>query len=147
MIAIQFLLIAAVGLGLLLFVRRWHGVGMQAGKRIGLVAFALLNVYAVLRPDDVTWVANRLGVGGGADLILYVLVIAFVLGMLNFYLRFKTMDRRLTELARTIAIREAELVNRERGVLAAHNVALSVPAAEPATGPATVIVPVTEEQR
>lgn len=147
MIAIQFLLIAAVGLGLLLFVRRWHGVGMQAGKRIGLVAFALLNVYAVLRPDDVTWVANRLGVGRGADLILYVLVIAFVLGMLNFYLRFKTMDRRLTELARTIAIREAEVVNRERGVLAAHNVALSVPSAEPATGPATVIVPVTEEQR
>lgn len=130
MIAIQFLLIAAVGFGLLFFVRRWHGVGMQAGKRIGLVAFALLNVYAVLRPDDVTWLANRLGVGRGADLILYLLVIAFVLGMLNFYLRFKTMDRRLTELARTIAIREAEIVNRERGVLAAHNVALAVPAAD-----------------
>ncbi|MGI8532487.1 MAG: DUF2304 domain-containing protein [Geodermatophilaceae bacterium] len=124
---IQFILLAAVGLGFLLFVRRWHGVRMQAGKRIGLVAFTVLNIYAVLRPNDVTWVANRLGVGRGADLVLYVLVIAFMLGMLNFYLRFKTMDRRLTELARTIAIREAEIVNRERGLLAPHDVTVSVP--------------------
>lgn len=124
---IQFILLAAVGLGFLLFVRRWHGVRMQAGKRIGLVAFAVLNIYAVLRPNDVTWVANRLGVGRGADLVLYVLVIAFMLGMLNFYLRFKTMDRRLTELARTIAIREAEIVNRERGLLAPHDVTVSIP--------------------
>lgn len=123
---IQFILLAAVGLGFLLFVRRWHGVRMQAGKRIGLVAFAVLNIYAVLRPNDVTWVANRLGVGRGADLVLYVLVITFMLGMLNFYLRFKTMDRRLTELARTIAIREAEIVNRERGLLAPHDVTVTV---------------------
>ncbi len=129
MVVIQVVLLAAVALGLLLFVRRWHGVRMQAGKRIGLVAFGVLNVYAVLRPDDVTWVANRLGVGRGADLVLYLLVIAFILGMLNFYLRFKTMDRRLTDLARTVAIREAEIVNRERGLLAPHNVAVSVPSA------------------
>lgn len=124
---IQIVLLTGVVLGLLLFVRRWHGVRMQAGKRIGLVAFGLLNVYAVLRPDDVTWVANRLGVGRGADLVLYLLVIAFILGMLNFYLRFKTMDRRLTELARTLAIREAEIVNRERGLLAPNNVAVALP--------------------
>jgi hypothetical protein len=129
MVVIQLVLLAAVALGLLLFVRRWHGVRMQAGKRLGLVAFGVLNVYAVLRPDDVTWVANRLGVGRGADLVLYMLVIAFILGMLNFYLRFKTMDRRLTDLARTTAIREAEIVNRERGLLAPHNVAVSLPSA------------------
>lgn len=130
---IQVILLAGVAVGVLLFVRRWHGVRMQAGKRLGLVAFGLLNVYAVLRPDDVTWVANRLGVGRGADLVLYVLVIAFILGMLNFYLRFKTMDRRLTELARTLAIREAEIVNRERGLLAPHNVAVSLPTASAPT--------------
>ena len=143
---IQFILLAAVGLGFLLFVRRWHGVRMQAGKRIGLVAFAVLNIYAVLRPNDVTWVANRLGVGRGADLVLYVLVIAFMLGMLNFYLRFKTMDRRLTELARTIAIREAEIVNRERGLLAPHDVTVSVPDGPDLSAPeAAVGGPVTGE--
>ena len=111
---IQILLLAAVLATLVLFVRRRHGVQMQAVKRVGLLAFAMLNVYAVLRPDDVTWVANLLGVGRGTDLVLYGLVAAFMFGMLNFYLRFREIDRRFTELARTLAIREAEIVNRER---------------------------------
>ena len=124
---IQILLLATVLAALVLFVRRRHGVRVQAGKRVALVAFAVLNVYAVLRPDDVTWVANRLGVGRGTDLVLYALVAAFVFGMLNFYLRYREMDRRFTELARTLAIREAEIVNRERGVLDAAPVAVALP--------------------
>lgn len=111
---IQILLLAVVLAILVFFVRRRHGVQMQAVKRLGLVVFALINVYAVLRPDDVTWVANRVGVGRGTDLVLYGLVAAFMFGMLNFYLRFREIDRRFTELARTLAIREAEIVNRER---------------------------------
>lgn len=114
---IQILLIAAVLLFLALFVRNQHGVRVKAGKRIGLVLFALGNIYAVLRPGDITIVANWLGVGRGTDLVLYLLVVAFLIGMLNSYLRFQNMDRRLTELARTLAVREAEIVNRERGVL------------------------------
>lgn len=114
---IQILLIAAVLLFLALFVRNEHGVRVKAGKRIGLVLFALGNIYAVLRPGDVTIVANWLGVGRGTDLVLYLLVVAFLIGMLNSFLRFQNMDRRLTELARTLAVREAEIVNRERGVL------------------------------
>ncbi|WP_214365745.1 DUF2304 domain-containing protein [Pseudonocardia sp. H11422] len=114
---IQFLLLLAI-LGLIvLFVRNRHGVRMQAGKRIGLVLFALMNIYAVLRPDDLTAVAHSLGVGRGTDLLLYTLVVAFLLAMLNYYLRFQGVDRRLTELARTLAIREAEIVNRDRGLL------------------------------
>lgn len=126
MVLIQILLLAALLAALVLFVRRRHGVGMQAGKRMGLIAFAALNVYAVLRPDDVTWVANRLGVGRGTDLVLYALVAAFVFGMLNFYLRYREMDRRFTELARTLAIREAEIVNRERGLIVDRPVAVAL---------------------
>jgi small membrane protein len=114
---IQVVLLAAI-LGLLfVFVRNRHSVRMQAGKRIGLVAFALVNVYAVVRPNDITVVANWFGVGRGTDLLLYGLVLAFLLGMLNYYLRFQGVDRQLTELARTLAIREAEIVNGERGLL------------------------------
>ena len=115
---IKMLLIAAVCVLLAFSVRGRPGVPMQAGKRIGLVLFGAINVYAVLRPDDVSAVARALGVGRGTDLVLYLLVVAFLLGMLQFYLRFRVVDRRFTELARTLAIREAEIVNRERGVLA-----------------------------
>jgi hypothetical protein len=118
---IKILLLAALVIGLLLFVRRWYGVRMQAGKRVAFFAFIAVNAWAIVRPDDVTWVANRLGVGRGADLVLYLLVAAFLLAMLNTYLRFREMDRRFTELTRTLAIREAELVNRERGLLPIHS--------------------------
>jgi hypothetical protein len=125
-VLIQVLLLVAVAALLLVFVRNWYGVRMQAGKRVGLVLFAALNVYAVLRPDDVTAVAHVLGVGRGTDLVLYLLVVAFLVGMLNFYLRFKGIDRQLTELARRLAVREAELVNTERGLLPPHGAATAV---------------------
>lgn len=113
---IQILLLVAV-LGLLfLFVRSSGAVYVQASKRIALVLFALANIYAVMRPDDLTAIARALGVGRGTDLVLYALVVAFMAGMFSFYQRFRLVDRRYTELARTVAIREAELVNRERGV-------------------------------
>ena len=117
---IKFVLIALTLLAVLLFVRRWYGVRMQAGKRLAFFGFVAVNLWAISRPDDVTWVANQLGVGRGADLVLYLLVAGFVLATLNTYLRFREMDRRYTELARTVALREAELVNRERGLLPAH---------------------------
>lgn len=90
---------------------------MQAGKRIGFFLFVALNAYAVLFPRHVTWAANLVGIGRGADLVLYLLVVAFVFGMLNTYLRFRGANQQLTELARTVALREAELVNRQRGIL------------------------------
>lgn len=118
---IKVLLLGIMAVALLLFVRQWYGVKMQASKRVAFIAFIAINAWAIVRPNDVTWVANRLGVGRGADLVLYLLVGAFVLAMFNTYLRFREMDRRYTELSRTLAIREAELVNRERGLLAAHH--------------------------
>lgn len=114
---IQFLLLAAVAVMLLGFIRWQHGVRLQASKRLAFFGFLALNVWAVLRPEDVTYVAQRLGVGRGADLLLYLLVVAFVFVVLNFYLRFRDMGERFTELARSVALRDAELVNRERGVL------------------------------
>lgn len=113
---IQLILLAAVLTIMFVFVRSSNVVYVQAGKRIALVLFALANVYAVMRPDDLTVVARVLGVGRGTDLVLYALVVAFMAGMFSMYQRFRVVDRRYTELARTVAIREAELVNPRRGL-------------------------------
>lgn len=124
----QLVLILAVVAILLYFVRRKHNVRMQAGKRIGFFLFLALNIYAVLFPGHVSWVAHQLGIGRGADLVLYALVMAFVFGMINTYLRFRGTNQQITELARTLAIREAELVNQQRGVLSeneAHTTAVT----------------------
>ncbi|MGH3934110.1 MAG: DUF2304 domain-containing protein, partial [Pseudonocardiaceae bacterium] len=81
-------------------------------------AFIAVNVYAVLRPGDTTWIAQQIGVGRGTDLVLYLLVVAFVFGMLNTYLRQREISNHLTDLARTVALRDAELANRDRGLVA-----------------------------
>ena len=116
MIVIQIILVAAVLSVLFVFVRSGNAVYVQASKRIALVAFAVVNVYAVLRPDDLTALAHLVGVGRGTDLVLYALVVAFTAGMFSMYQRFRIVDRRYTELARSVAIREAELINAERGL-------------------------------
>lgn len=72
-----------------------------------LVAFAVLAVAAVLFPDVPTWVARRLGVGRGADLVLYALVIAFLANIATSYRRMNDLQRKVTELTRQLAITEA----------------------------------------
>lgn len=127
----QVLLIAAAAGIFLYFVSRKHNVRMQASKRIGFFLFLALNVYAVLFPEHTTVLAHALGIGRGADLLLYLLVVAFVFGMLNTYLRFRGTTQQITELARTLAIREAELVNHQRGLMVAQPVHTTVATANP----------------
>lgn len=106
------LVLAALG-ALFYFVRSGQNVGVRAGKRLAFGGFVLLNIYAVLRPNDVTWVARHLGIGRGTDLIVYLLVVAVIFGMLNSYLRDREISQHLTNLARQLAIRDAELARRE----------------------------------
>lgn len=102
------LVVALVGV-LVLFTRREHGLRMQVGKRLAFVAFIGVNVYGVLRPDDLTRVANHVGVGRGADLLLYGLLVSAVFVVVNTGLRFRAVERRITGLVRALALHEAEL--------------------------------------
>jgi hypothetical protein len=122
MIVQVILVLAAIG-ALVYFVRRQHNVRIRASKRIAFFVFIGLNIYAVLLPAHVSWAAQLVGIGRGTDLVLYLLVVAFVFGMLNTYLRQREISEHLTNLARTMAIREAELDNRERGLIACPNCA------------------------
>ncbi|HWG25426.1 DUF2304 domain-containing protein [Actinospica sp.] len=104
---IQALLILAAALLFVLFLRRSQTARLQAFKRIGFLLFCVFGVLAVLRPGVMTWLANRVGVGRGTDLLLYILTVVFGFFALNTYLRFKDTEKRLTRLARAMAIRDA----------------------------------------
>lgn len=104
---IQALLILAAVLLFVLFLRRSQTARLQAFKRIGFLLFCVFGVLAVLKPDVMTWLANRVGVGRGTDLLLYMLTVIFGFFALNTYLRFKDTEKRLTRLARAMAIRDA----------------------------------------
>lgn len=104
---IQFLLILAALVLFTFFLRRSHTAKLQAFKRIGFLLFCAFGVLAVLKPDLMTWLAHQVGVGRGTDLLLYMLTVVFAFFSLNTYLRFKDTERRLTKLARAMAIRDA----------------------------------------
>ena len=75
---IQVLLIVSM-LALLVYLLRSRGNAQsKAWVKVGFVLFVFAAIYAILRPDDTTVVANWLGVDRGTDLIAYALIIAFV---------------------------------------------------------------------
>ncbi|MFD3540473.1 DUF2304 domain-containing protein [Streptomyces sp. NPDC058662] len=111
---IQLLLILGSVSMALMFIRTWGQAKNRAWKRIAFSVFVVVNVYAVLRPTDVTWLAQQLGVGRGTDLVLYVMVLAMGFLTLNTFLRFRSLEKKITDLARTVAINEGMRHNDER---------------------------------
>ncbi|MFI1584047.1 DUF2304 domain-containing protein [Embleya sp. NPDC020630] len=107
------LLLGAAGL-LALFVLQWDQVRTRAWKRIAFLLFVGVNAYAVIRPSDTTWLAHKVGVGRGTDLILYGLVVGVAFMAMNTFMRFRSLEKKITDLARSVAIREAQLLNANR---------------------------------
>jgi len=104
---IQLLLITAVMALLVYLLRRRTNAKAKAWVKVGYVLFVVAAVYAILRPDDTTILANWLGVDRGTDLLTYALVIAFVFTTLSTYLRFKELELRYARLARAVALQSA----------------------------------------
>ena len=104
---IQVLLIAAVVALLVYLLRSRTNAKAKAWVKVGYLLFVVAAIYAILRPDDTTVLANWLGVDRGADLLSYALIIAFVFTTLSTYLRFKELELRYARLARAVALQSA----------------------------------------
>jgi hypothetical protein len=104
---IKILLIAGL-IGFAALELRGRGsAGHLATRRIVAVLILLLGITGVFFPDLVTQIANAVGVGRGADLVLYALVIAFLFSTLGLYQRLRKLEDRYVELSRRVAIDEA----------------------------------------
>jgi hypothetical protein len=101
------LLLAAVALVVFLL-RSRRSVQARAWVKVGYLLFVLAGIYAILRPDDTTVLANLVGVRRGTDLMLYALIIAFAFTTLSTYMRFRDVELRYARLARAIALEGAQ---------------------------------------
>ncbi|WP_193105281.1 DUF2304 domain-containing protein [Brachybacterium sp. FME24] len=103
---IQLLLVAGiVAIIAWLFVKR--GAKQLAVRRLLIIAFSVFAVLTVLFPGVLSRVANLVGVGRGADLLLYATVLV-LLGFLALQeARTKAAEKRTTYLARRLALDEA----------------------------------------
>jgi hypothetical protein len=78
-----------------------------------VLVFALLALAAaaVLFPDITQDAANFVGVGRGADLVLYISVVAILFVLVHYYTKFVELQRKLTDMTREVAILRTELAH------------------------------------
>ena len=101
------LLLAVVALAWYFFANR-RKANAKAWVKIGFALLMVAAVWAIARPDDVTVLANWLGVARGTDLMLYVLVVAFFFVTVSTWTRFREQELRYARLARAVALQNAQ---------------------------------------
>jgi small membrane protein len=110
---IQILLIASV-LALLVYLLRSRGnARSKAWVKVGYVLFIVAGIYAIVRPDDTTVLANWVGVARGTDLMEYVLIVVFAFTTLSAYMRFKDIELKYARLARAVALQNARVPEQD----------------------------------
>jgi len=109
MTAIQILLIT-----LSLLAAIWSSIafGSRLVHRLaGIFLFLTASVFVIF-PLTTTKIAHLLGVGRGADLLLYVSLFAGVYGFLLLYMRVRRLERMLNEQVRVLAVYNARRLGR-----------------------------------
>ena len=109
----QYLVVALIALLSVATLRSAARGGIR--KRIAIFWMVIwLSAGALaLWPRSTMLVAHFLGIGRGADLVLYCTAFATLVGFFYIYVRFRRLDRSLTLLVRQIAIERA--LDAERG--------------------------------
>ena len=85
--------------------------GMRGQVRKRIVAFWLMvwvgGGVVLVWPRSTAIVAHALGIGRGADLLMYSSVLVMLTGFFYVYTRFRRLDRQITLLVRRLAIENA----------------------------------------
>jgi small membrane protein len=79
----------------------------RLATRLFFIAQLMVGAVLVLFPELANYAASLVGVGRGADLLLYLLVLAVYAGGLLAMAKFRRLERQMTELVRQVALREA----------------------------------------
>lgn len=106
---IQVALILMVGFISIYFMLHRRSSRTQAGMKLFLLVFTVGAIISILYPNMLNVIANWLGVGRGADLMLYSLIVVFVFTVFNNYLEFRDKDALIAILARRVTLLEKDL--------------------------------------
>jgi small membrane protein len=84
-----------------------RGRTSPATVRIARMLVWIAAMAAIVDPLGITRLANLLGIGRGADIVLYAFVLAFVMVTFYFYAQQLRLRREVSALASHIALMEA----------------------------------------
>ena len=105
---VWFQIIALPGILLLLLYNLWGGRRCHRWQPARLVAAGIWGLagLAVVKPEWTTRVAAVVGIGRGADLMLYLLIIVFLAACLYVYHRIVRFEASISTLVRHIALQD-----------------------------------------
>lgn len=83
-----------------------RGRTTRAEGILRLIVFGVATI-AAIRPKLTTDAAELLGIGRGADLLLYITVLVMLMGFWMTYVRLRRLRRQLTLLVRATALEQA----------------------------------------
>ncbi|GAA1514913.1 hypothetical protein BJ978_001962 [Agromyces terreus] len=115
---IQILLVVGVILIGFFLARPAGGDSHLALRRLFMAAFVAVAILSILFPQWLSWFANLIGVGRGADLMLYALILAFLVFVATTYRRNVQVNHRITLLAREIALARADAEDARAAIIA-----------------------------
>lgn len=107
MFKFQIILVACVVILLLRFLGNPTSSKTQAWKKLLGVGFSLLALIIILLPELANKAAHLLGIGRGADLLLYLLTIAFIFSSISAYITSKKQQADIVKITRKLAIEQA----------------------------------------
>ena len=94
---IQVLLISGVVIIFAYYVSRFRNALLDL---LVLIAFAGLGIFFILFPEYSNKLAQKLGVGRGADLLFYSCILFFLFIVLKLFARMRRLEDKITELVR-----------------------------------------------
>jgi small membrane protein len=102
---IQVILLIALIITLISYFKWFRSAAID---KILIAITLLIGMTFVIFPELTTKIANRLGVGRGADLLFYLAIIAFGYTILLLYSKIRTLEKQLAELVRRQALDEVK---------------------------------------
>ncbi|HUR65942.1 MAG TPA: DUF2304 domain-containing protein [Chitinophagaceae bacterium] len=101
---IQILLISGVVVIFGYYVSRFRNALLDL---LVLTLFAALGIFFILFPEYTNTIAQKLGVGRGADLLFYSCILFFLFIILKLFARIRRLEDKMTDLVREQAKEKA----------------------------------------
>ncbi len=105
MTAIQVILLAFIGFALAGIVLRFRRGGLSLGQMLLWAAVWIAAAAIVIRPETASGIGRALGVGRGADAVVYLSLAALFYLLFKMYAKIEDIERRITRLTREEALR------------------------------------------
>ena len=113
MSGIQILLIGGVITIFLYYIFRLRNALIDL---LALIVFAGLAIFFILFPDYTNTIAEKLGVGRGADLLFYLCILLFIFIVVKLFARIRRLEKMLTDHVRQTAKADAKFFGKDEDI-------------------------------